>query len=389
MTHFAQQPSQNRTPRDGTGRNRSPDVRCHRPLALRCHWSRCGIGTASGGTGGQAARGTRGARGTQAGRSRQAFSLLETMLGVSILGIGLIMLAAVFPVALTEHRLSIERAEALDMLSKSQALLHERLDPDLLWFDETLIGGGMDSPWYLVPFANLDVSLTWAPDAMDYSDAVNGAPTGLSMAQFGPLGPLGADILSDRILPFPFTDAASHLTPHRAITYGFYRRLANGSTEYAAAACKQRRNQVFVRQDLSVPSPFDSPTGDASRLQRFPTPWRVNVARFPQSQILYNNSGGATLPQLAPPGSKIMIRGANSAALPFGASGRLLTVADPIDLGGAAGVQVFEDISDVFPDDPSNPADGDFRFDVWLFPPAAQGSGFGNESPLVEWKVGL
>ncbi len=311
------------------------------------------------------------------------------MLGVSILGIGLIMLAALFPVALTEHRLSTERAEALDMLSKSQALLHGRLDSDLLWFDEALVGNGLDSPWHLVPFANVDVSLTWAPDAIDYVDAVNGAPINFSETTFGPLGPLGADILSDRILPFPFTDEASNQTAHRAVTYGFYRRLAGGATEYAAAVCKQRRHQIFVRQDLSVPFPFDNPTADPARLQRFPTPWRLNVARYPLSQFLYGNSGGATLPQLAPPGSKIMIRGGNSAAIPFGASGRLLTVADPINLGGAAGVQVFEDISDVFADDPSDPADGDFRFDVWLFPPPANGGGFGNQAPIVEWKVGL
>ncbi len=306
-------------------------------------------------------------------RRRQCgFSLIETSIAISILGLGLLMMAAIFPFALTQHRQSADRAQALDLVSQAEAMLHNRLNAEALWFDPSFLDDGVDSPWNVLPMANIDVNVTgnWV-DLTNYSAELNGrAPL---PANFSELQLLGTDILSDRIVPI--NDAQAAKAAMRLAWIGFYRQMANGTRAYTAAICKQQRNQVFLRQfvDTSLPitDRFRDPATTGLRL-RLPAPWRVTVSRQPGTQILFNNpTVPATqlgLAQLAPRGSKIMILGFPVGGAP---AGRILTVAET---EGSNRILILEDLGNIT-----------FDFDVWLFPPAPGA----RHSPLLEWKVSL
>ncbi len=321
--------------------------------------------------------------GTTSCGPRRGFSLLETTIAMGILGVGLIMVAAIFPVALTQHRQSTEKARAIDMIAQAETLLHSRLDPNQLWVDPVLYNAGLDTPWYFMPLANLRVRGAWEfAEANVYADLLNGAPLGNSSLQF-----LGKDVLSDRIVPV--NDLAANETPNRFIWYGFYRQLANGSMRYTAAVCKQRRNQIFYMQDMGVAAPEANPTAFTAGPRRFPMPWRVRVSRIPGTNQLFNG-GGVRLSDLAPAGSKIMLHGyvaGDVAPIPTVPAGRVLTIANPVESGvvGLDIVQVVEDISDIPANDPVAAGDNNVVFDVWLFPPAQNAKA----SPLREWKVSL
>ncbi|MFQ5429029.1 MAG: hypothetical protein ACE5E1_01860 [Phycisphaerae bacterium] len=322
-------------------------------------------------------------------RVRRALSLLEMMIAVGILGVGLIMVAAVFPVALSEHRENTDRALAFDMVSKAEAMLHQRLDADALWVDPNLIAAGLDSPFHLIPFASLNVAGAWSiGGGALYADAINGAPLGFSAVQL-----FGTDVLSDRIVPL--NDAAAGRVSRRLVWYGFYRQLANGARDFAAAVCTQQRGQTFLEQDLSVTDALRNPTALVGQPMRLPAPWRVTVSRLPGERSLYNASTAAALFALAPPGTKLMIHGqryADFAPVPAVSAGRILTVAGRGDFDGDGvfdSIEILEDIGDIAANDPNDASDNNFAFDVWLFPPPASGPGAGKRSPLLEWKVSL
>ncbi|HKQ48508.1 MAG TPA: prepilin-type N-terminal cleavage/methylation domain-containing protein [Phycisphaerae bacterium] len=324
-------------------------------------------------------------------RRPRGFSLLETTIAVGILGVGLIMVAAVFPAALTQHRMSVEQARAAELVSKAEALLNSRFQRTSLWVDPGVSSvPGLDSPWYLLPTVNMNaVTGVWDP-MVGYADAINGV-TGSDPIN-NPLNPLvlfPPDILSDRIAPA--TDSDLMTAPNRAVWYGFYRREAAGTTTFATAICKQRRNQLFVEQDLTVGAPFANPAYAANR-RRLPVPWRVSVG-YVGGNILSNASappllgGTLGLARLAPVGTKIMLSGgsyADGASPAIVPAGTILTVSDSIDdftvevVGDRAGLPLY----DTAPAGPPN-----FTFDVWVFPPSVENGDWGRESPLLDWKV--
>lgn len=319
--------------------------------------------------------------------SRRAFSLLETTIGMAILGIGLIMVAAIFPVALTQHRMSMDQSRAMNLVPQAVSMLHQRLNPDLLWYDASLLSEGYDSPWYAMPLSNIDAGGLWSFDPantnspafpydymLSYTDAINSVP-GLFQSTHQIYA---NDLLSDRMTPRD--DLQANQTPNRVIWYGFYRQLGNGSKAYTAAVCKQRRDQSFVLQDLSAAGALVNPVAIPNQPQRFPVPWRVTATRIAGTNALYINStlaGSITLAQLAPNGSKIMVRGvpdALSPKIPVPA-GQVLTVSEALANGA---VLVREDIGKIISD-----------VDLWVFPPPVTGVSFGNDSPVLEWKVGI
>jgi len=339
---------------------------------------------------------------------RWGFSLLETTIAVGILGVGLIMVAAIFPVALSQHRDSVYQACATELTSKAEAILRGRLDPNQgdpgeeLYSPADLLSVGLDSPWYLIHATNIwtgaNGTASGANNWIDmylYTDAIN---------MFGGDGsdsPVlqALDILSDRYAPFstnntfsPFTDLELMSAPYRLVWTGFYRRLANGTVQYAVAICKQQRNQRFAAQNLvaTVDGGFASEVDPASlRGMRLPVPWRVQVHRWQNTNILCNQSMDYTpaedLGVLAPPGTKIMIQGYvySDGLAPLVPAGRILTVSDVVD-GIPSAVRILEDISDLPWDEPAALDDGNISFDVWVFPPPFMGS---SESPLIDWKV--
>ena len=317
-------------------------------------------------------------------RGRRGLSLLETTIALGILGVGMVMAAAMFPAALTEHRMSADTSRALEMVSKAEAMLHNRLDARLLGINEGLLRGGVDSPWNLLPFANINVG-GGLVDRSSYADAINLWPPP-EPSRLAELQLFGTDVLSDRVIPL--TDAQAQSAPNRLMWHGFYRQLADGSKSFAVAVCKQRRGQQFFMQDFSATSPTLNPTAFVSLPQRFPVPWRVTVSRLPGTNDLFS-FGGVSLADLAPRGSKIMIQGGTAGdalPLPTVPTGRILTV---IDFVAANQIRVLEDLSDIAANNPVDGSDNNFNFDVWIFPPAASGAGFGPDSPVLEWKVSL
>lgn len=358
---------------------------------------------------------------------RPAFSLLETTIAVGILGIGLVIVAAVFPVALSQHRETTARQQATELLSKAESMLRSRINEDELWVDDDL-PTGEDAYWCLLPSTSLsylasawDSMLVSVPPtynslyATAYANAINGATeTDVVLGQATPLTLFGLDTLSDRVAPgsamSPFTDAEFRQEALRFAWYGFYRRLGNGSTEYAVAVCRQQREQLFAQQYLgdndagwtgltdAAKNPYSTPirASDAlSELRRLPVPWRVSVARDVLStRRLFNGpswdmlGAGIPLGVLAPRGSKIMIHGATHVWPPVGGlpwervpAGRILTVAE-VDDANPSVIETVEDLSDlpIFAGSSRR-----LTFDVWIFPPPVTGTEFESESPLIDW----
>ncbi len=360
---------------------------------------------------------------------RSAISLLETTIAVGILGVGLIMVAAIFPVALSQHRDTTDQARATALLTKAQSMLQSRLRHDLLWMPSDL-PAGQDSPWYPLPSTNLyyqadawDWMAALVPPSYTQQTSYANVISGVTDADYSLRNGTrltGLDTLSDRLAPFtaasqsppsPFTDGQFVDVPSRLAWYGFYRRIA-GKFAFSVAICRQQRNQLFVQQDLSAaavdPSlatqaqnPYSTPLAAYSSVmdgRRLPVPWRVSVGRAAPN-ILFNTpttpmlGGGIPLGRLAPPGSKIMVQGAVHEEPPTAVSapfvvpgGRVLTVAGILyDAGGMpSAVEIVEDISELpwyFE------ADGKVvTFDIWLFPPAVTAGKFDRSSPLIEWK---
>ncbi len=366
---------------------------------------------------------------------RRAFSMLETSIAVAILGVGLIMVAAVFPVALSQHQSSSEQAAALELVSKAEAIIKSRINPSLLYIP-SYIPAGVDSPWFMLPSMNLSVNaldwdvmeqnvsnpdLTAGPVTNLYANfasgfgGINNPPAGVQpegnifgfldtttypVVPFAPrqIFPFAQDTLSDHSIS-PDTDEVLQTAPNRLVWYGFYRRLANGAFRFAVAVCKQRRGQVFAEQsmsavDSSLPPgrqlPYNGPQG-LPPIRRLPVPWRVTVGYFgghqltnrPINPVLGN---GSRLGSLAPTGSKIMIQGAsypngvNSIPMP---AGRVLTVSRVVD---DYTIEVVEDISDL----PGLQVNGTGTpFDIWVVPPSVEGNQVNRESPVLLWRVNL
>ena len=328
-------------------------------------------------------------------RTNPAFSLLETSIAVSILGIGLIMVAAVFPVALAQHRGTVYQARATELASKAEAMLKSRVDSNQLCGDDRLLQGRLDSPWYLLASNNIVPGGGWNPvAARNYANTINETfPYAPNPSPCGNDLWLGeSDILAESVPPA--NDDHARQVAQRLVWSGFYRRLATGSVTYAAALCKQQRDQRFAMQSLTLSGQGGFRAESAGQYRRFPVPWRVQVRRYPQSSILYNNPSPEGLGELAPPGSKLMIHGVvygEVQPLPTVPTGTILTVADVLDF---TAVEIREDLSSLPGDDPNNNSDNNVSFDVWVFPPPvlsgdSANTSFGNESPVIDWKVFL
>ncbi len=315
----------------------------------------------------------------------RAISLLETTIAIGILGIGLIMVAAVFPVALAQHRDSVYQARATQLASKAEAMLRNRLDPNALWSDPMLLQAGLDSPYLLIPVGNIHAGAGWElTGGLAYAAAVNGAPPGANDLRL-----LGADTLFDRFTPF--NDADLQNAPNRLVWHGFYRRLANGAVHYAAAVSRQQRGQIFVKQMVTFPGFPALPTAQLADIwadgYRFPVPWRVTVSFDGAGRLSTNPTAPEGLAELAPPGTKIMVHGAaysiTGLAVPPAPAGRILTVSDLLN---RVTVEFVGEVADL-----PLAADG-FSFDVWVFPPPVLGGDtndatFATEPPLIDWKV--
>jgi type II secretory pathway pseudopilin PulG len=336
-----------------------------------------------------------------------AFSLLETSIAVAVLGIGLIMVAAIFPVALSQHRDSVEQAAVTEFIPRVGALLRARMNPDQLWVPPGL-PLGEDSPWYLLPIVNIAAgannltpgATNWdellqpgtAPADPRYVDLANSSPFYANPLVFS-----GLDILTDRLAPFttnnrysPFTDNELMDAPNRLTWFGFYRRRSTGQVNYSIAVCKQRRGLRYAEQDLLAANPFAQPS--VRRVdRRLPVPWRLVVGWLGGKRLANNPMAGAEgLGLLAPEAGRIMIRDAandTGVRVAPGLSGRVLTV----------GTRVTDNIIEVLEDLPELAAQAPYDFsagtgttlELWLFPPAFEDGNALQDSPALAWRTNL
>jgi len=372
------------------------------------------------------------------GRSRaSAFSLLEIMIAIGVLGIGLIMVAAIFPVALTQHKESIEKSRSLDLLNKAEALLRSRIDASRLWA-AAVVQPGADSPWYMLPMSNLQVGsnganawdrmpaltpifspieLSTLPERGVYANCLNFAITGDPGNLFSLTSMPSLEQLSDRKSPnldslSPMTDAEFESIENRFAWVGFYRRMASGSTRYTVAVNRVLRGERYAEQDVTTVGaayPGLSPQAVDPfnvRGRRLPVPWRVTVAFNPITRRIYSVGSPEGLGELAPPGSRMMVGGfvwrntlvaGVQPSMPIPPAGRILTVTNVFDntsdgIDNPETVDVLEDTTGL-PEFGASP--NDYYFDVIVFPPPAVGQQnngsvqFGRKSPLVQWKVNL
>jgi len=329
---------------------------------------------------------------------RRGFSLQEVMVAVGILGIGLILVASIFPVALSQHRDTVEGAQSLTLAHRAQAVMETRVNRDfpvpagaagLLWQPSAngSLSSGANNPWLVLPGANIDVvSGLWAP---------LGGPNGyqcLINNLFLPLPAVGSpqrcenplfwgapDEITDARLPLNDFEASE--SPYRLAWTGFYRELTDGRIQFAAAICRQKRTDAFIAQDLSDLSiAFASPAVNPALVCRMPLPWRI-TAVYSGGRTLSVSTNPVAPPAtysaeaLAPPGSKVVIMGTiyGPAPLPAVPVGRPLTVAET----GPGLLSVLEDIGDL----PGAP----YAFDLWVFPPAFAGGQFAPKSPVLDW----
>ena len=374
---------------------------------------------------------------------RPAFSLLEIMIAIGVLGIGLIMVAAIFPIALTQHRDSIEKSRSLDMLNKAEALLRSRIDASRLTSD-SFVQPGSDSPWYMLPMANLTVNSNGlnAWDRMPattpyfnpielnpalaefgiYANCLNGCRPALTFGAtdlgfaanaFSWTGMPSLEQLSDRKAPSidslsPMTDSEFQSLENRFAWVGFYRRLAGGATRYTVAVNRILRDERYAEQDmttLGVAGPGFGPQAGGNP-RRLPVPWRLTVGYDPVAKRMFNTAAPEGLGELAPPGARIMIGGLvwrNAPSLftmPTAPAGRIFTVTNVFDntndgienpnivdfLEDPTGLPTFDIVND--------PPEEQYSFDIIVFPPPfvdVNGTNvrFARKSPLIQWKVNL
>jgi len=344
--------------------------------------------------------------------NRRAFSLAEVMIATGILGVGLIMVASVFPVAIAQHRESTEIAGAASLAQRTRALIQSRINTDdvNLWrpLNRSLNTGmpdGQPMPWLAIPVSNLNYDLS--DSVLGTYDLYDQQPPPVGLANIraiyenmlstpipgspAPAGNphffLGYDLVTD--LRPPSNGIESDDLDSRLYCVPFYREPDASHVVFAGAVCRQLRGQQFLLQDPTGAAPFATPTILASTLsKRFPVPWRVTAFRDGSfgaaSRILSNDApllgGGLPLGLLAPVGAQIMLTGFTNQTYPGVPVGRVLTV---VEVGtNPRQVEVAENISDILPGAPPL----DTVFDLWIIPPESpDGASFGPKSPVVEW----
>jgi len=212
---------------------------------------------------------------------RRAFSLLEIMIAIGILGIGLVMVAAIFPVALDQHRRSTDDVMGNLVAANAEAYLGGLAKP------AELLGGALVHAY---PFVTLDATATRFDlgGANGYIDEINGKLGGIRGSGSPPswISFATRDIIypvpSEARIPLPASFTALLDEQTRYVWLAFAR--GGGATTgnaYIVFVCRRRPGQQFARQNLSQLSSSKSVEpligGDLS----LPVPWQFDVETVP------------------------------------------------------------------------------------------------------------
>ncbi len=344
--------------------------------------------------------------------NHKSFTILELTIAIGILGIGLIMIAAIFPVALFQHSRNLDQLRSTQITGKAKAHI-SRLSSMDLWVDPIHEVGGqlvhLNSPWYLIPYTNLPIgsdkwdamiiSVPWAPNET-YADVINGlVDNNANISGNAARGHIltSIDIFDDRVAGNP-NDPIHHFTENqlmeqsnRFMWFGFYKHLAIGINTYGFVICKHIRGS-YAEQNLTFGTFAYAQT---TKLRHIPVPWRVTVAYDRKSKRIFNHStDDEGLGELAPPGSRFIIHGSTNPPGVDVPTGCGLTVSNVFDTVTSNGnvlpdPRAIEFIEDYFlPDFVTTGV----AFDIWVFPPPVIGLSpdvqFGRKSPVFRWQMG-
>lgn len=339
---------------------------------------------------------------------RTAFSLAEVLIATGILGVGLIMVASIFPVAIVQHREAADIAAASTLAQRARAMLLARVNIDDNGLYRPIRLGQwpgnspyQPTPWMAIPIQSLIPAANSPPDGR-YENLPNGGvfPTYASYENILSRWPLNPPVpnVPDTVTMFSARDLVSDLRPpqndteaeavaSRLVWYPFYREISASDVEFCVAVCRQTRGAIFGLQDTTLANPTLTPTISVGNERRFPVPWRVTVYRWGERRLSNETVGavafgGADLGRMCPVGSKLMLTGGSSSSQYPVPSGRVLTVTEVI-AENTRQIDVAEDISDI----PFvNSAVPPVTFDIWVFPPQlGNGQLEFAKSPVLEW----
>jgi len=262
---------------------------------------------------------------------RPAMSLIEIMIAIGILGLGLTMVATIFPLALDQHRISTDHILAADVARRAQSRMVS---------DSGFLSGlndGLSGTVYVVPFTTPVPKTDGSGTLVDHDisndlDRLGGEDVpGGSVSNSQPIN------WRDALYPVPTSSQDMNRRP-RYFPISFYRK-AQGITQCTVFVCRRTGGQRFALQDDGqlrnlAPKPLPS-SGD----ELVPVPWKIPVKRSPQRQQFYYSESSAPAIAL----SQIVTNGAR---LLSQATGSLYTVIDTVDgPPGPSTMRVLEDAS--------------------------------------------
>jgi len=316
------------------------------------------------------------------------FSLLEMMIAIAVLGIGLVMVAAIFPVAIYQHRRSADETLALQHAYQAKAIVRAKIEPTL--------GSGPIAPatsllphslspvfgqFFIVPFQSLPLGF---PLGEDPYAPINPQLTGVlptndvNYATFlnnGGVNPIVAlRVWSDTCGPpkqfadVPGAPREDLKERPRYVWYAFYRYdnpADVSAVSWFVAVCRVTGGQYIAQPGATLPS------------SQTPLPWRIGLytsaASPPNPRVLSSPTPLLVALPANQPTTLLVPRGAK---LFSQATGSLYTVVRTL-----AADEITPNSINPFALELREPVNATERSPgaYWVFPPPAGGS----ESPYV------
>jgi type II secretory pathway pseudopilin PulG len=225
---------------------------------------------------------------------------LELMIAIGVLGIGLIMVAAIFPVALDQHRRTTDETLASDAARRAQAAILAKG-----------LNAGTNQPFcYAVPFNN-------EPDPTAFRTYIAGLNQPGSVTTVFDL--------PDVLYPYDPDSIVRDLRP--CYVWLAFVRPTQGVQQYTVFVCKRAPAQRFALQEMTARQKGDLDLEPSASDVEYPAPWNipVEVRNVPPDRGFQfvgkiekgkNNQDKLTFSQLIRPASKLLSQ----------STGRLYTV---------------------------------------------------------------
>ncbi len=263
--------------------------------------------------------------------ARRAMSLIEIMIAIGILGLGLTMVATIFPLALDQHRISTDRILSADVAVQMQSRMVS---------DSGFLGGlndGLSGTVYVVPFT------TPVPKADGSGTLVDHHISG-DLNDLGGEGVPGGSVNNsqpinwrDALYPVPTSSQDLNRRP-RYFPVSFYRKT-QGVTQCTVFVCRRTGGQRFALQDDGqLPNLAVKPLPPNGDYELVPVPWKIPVTRN-STDARRLDLGGTVPPN--PPLTQVVTNGARLVSQP---TGSLYTVVQVQDQPTSA-IRVLEDTS--------------------------------------------